>query len=170
MLKQLGSLLLVAVLYGVSTQGNYVQASDSLKTAIGATIDNMHLAASKGDKAAYLGAFTENAVFMGTDDWERWSRPEQFDQYVSEHFKDGQGWSYRSLERHINLAADGNTAWFDEIIFSDKWGKFRGTGVLLMVDGKWRIAHYSMAFLVPNEVWEQVSEISSKAFAERDKQ
>ena len=35
---------------------------------------------------------------------------------------------YPQVERHINFATDGQTAWLDEIIVSEKWGWLRGTG------------------------------------------
>lgn len=127
--------------------------------AVTALLDGFHDAADKGDKARYLGSMTRDAVFMGTDATERWPYPE-FEKYVNERFRDGKGWSYRSVEKHINFAPDGRTGWFDEITRSEKWGDFRGTGVVVKQDGRWKIAHYSLTFLVPNEFWEQVSGIA----------
>ena len=37
--------------------------------AVGKVIDDFHDAAAHGDKDRYLGLLTENAVFMGTDEW-----------------------------------------------------------------------------------------------------
>jgi ketosteroid isomerase-like protein len=142
-----------------------VQAATE-EAAIAAVLDDFHDAADKGDKARYLGHFTRDGVFMGTDDWERWPLP-AFSAYVDERFKDGKGWSYRAVERHVRLAPGGGTAWFDEITESPKWGRFRGTGVLLKQGDRWKIAHYAMSFLVPNEVWEEVSELARAAGAQR---
>jgi len=130
-------------------------------------IDGFHTAASQADLAKYLGSFTATGVFMGTDDWERWSRPISLDKYVTERFSEGKGWTYKPVERHLSFSEDNNTAWFDEIIVSKKWGRFRGTGVAINQNGHWKIAHYALSFLVPNEAWEKVSEISSQAFSER---
>ena len=130
-------------------------------------LDSLHDAASKAQKQRYLALFTHNGIFMGTDDWERWSRPIEFDAYVDKGFKDGEGWTYHPEERHINYSNDGNTAWFDEITVSPKWGRFRGTGVLIRQADEWKIAHYALSFLVPNEAWSQVSAISTKAFEDR---
>ena len=130
--------------------------------AVAALLDGFHAAAEHGDKEGYLAALTKDAVFMGTDSWERWPFPE-FEKYVSERFKDGKGWSYRSIEKHIDFSADGRTGWFDEITRSEKWGDFRGTGVVVKTGDQWKIAHYSLTFLVPNQVWEQVSDLAKSA-------
>ena len=135
--------------------------------AVNHVLDGLHDAASQADLDKYLGSFTDTGVFMGTDDWERWSRPETLDKYVAERFAGGTGWTYKSVERNINFSAERNIAWFDEITVSKKWGRFRGTGVLINDNGQWKIAHYAMSVLVPNEAWEKVAEINIKTFAER---
>ena len=70
--------------------------------AVAAVLDDFHDAADKGDKARYLGHFTEDGVFLGTDDWERWPLP-VFRDYVGKRFRDGKGWSYRAVERHVRI-------------------------------------------------------------------
>lgn len=130
--------------------------------AVAAVLDDFHDAADKGDKARYLGHFTEDGVFLGTDDWERWPLP-VFRDYVEKRFQGGKGWSYRAVERHVRVAEDGGTAWFDEIVESAKWGRFRGTGVLLKRDGQWKVAHYALSFLIPNAVGEEVSRLAQAA-------
>lgn len=123
---------------------------------IGRVIDDFHDAAAHGDRERYLGHMTDDGVFMGTDEWERWPRRPDFEAYVDERFHDGVGWRYRSVERHVSLAPSGETAWFDEVIASDANGRFRGTGVLLLQDGEWKIARYAMSFLIFNENWNDV--------------
>lgn len=130
--------------------------------AIGAVLDDFHDAAAHGDKQRYLGHLTDDAVFMGTDEWERWPKDPDFDVYVSGRFRNGAGWTYRSVDRHINIAESGEVAWFDEVIFSETSGRFRGTGVLVREGDEWRIAHYAMSFLVFNEDWEDVIELTKK--------
>ncbi|MEH6710134.1 MAG: nuclear transport factor 2 family protein [Paraglaciecola polaris] len=137
--------------------------------AVNQVLDGLHEAASQADLNAYLNSFTDTGVFMGTDDWERWSRPETLDKYVTERFAGGTGWTYTSVERNVNFSNEQNIAWFDEITVSKKWGRFRGTGVLINDNGSWKIAHYAMSVLVPNEAWEKVAEINIKTFAERAK-
>jgi hypothetical protein len=93
---------------------------------------------------------TADAVFLGTDPGERWTA-EQFREFVKPYFDKGRGWTYRPRDRHVMLADDGATAWFDERLDSDKYGELRGTGVLRREGGGWRIAHYNMSFPIPNE-------------------
>ena len=133
--------------------------------AIAAVIDDFHDAAAHGDNARYLGHMTDDAVFMGTDEWVRWPKQPDFVDYVGGRFKDGIGWTYRSVQRNIRLADAGNIAWFDEVIFSETSGRFRGTGVVVLENGTWKIAHYAMSFLVFNENWEDVIELSKQTSA-----
>jgi len=142
-------------------------ASDD-KAVINALIDGFHNAAAQADKDRYLGYFTDDGVFMGTDDWERWPLNPDFKDYVTARFKGGTGWTYKSIERHIAFAPDHKVAWFDEITKSEKWGLFRGTGVLLKQGTDWKIAHYSMSVLVPNEAWVSVSDLSKAAVERRE--
>ena len=128
--------------------------------AIGRVIDDFHDAAAHGDKARYLGHLTEDAVFMGTDEWERWPKHPHFVDYVDSRFSDGSGWTYKSVERTIRVANSGDIAWFDEVVFSEQNGRFRGTGVLTLQNGIWKINHYAMSFLVLNENWDEVIELT----------
>jgi ketosteroid isomerase-like protein len=132
---------------------------------IGKVLDNFHDAAAHADKDRYLGLMTDDAVFMGTDEWERWPKHPDFTDYVDGRFKNG-GWSYKSVERQIRVADSGGIAWFDEVVFSESNGRFRGTGVLTRQNGTWKIAHYAMSFLVLNENWEEVVELTRKTKAQ----
>lgn len=129
-------------------------------------MNDLHDAADKGDKTRYLNHFAEDSVFMGTDDWERWPY-EAFSKYVNKHFKDGKGWSYTPIKRHTNLNSQKTFAWVDEIVESAKWGRFRGTAVLENTAQGWKLKHYSLTKLVPNESWVEVSGITKKAFDAR---
>ena len=132
---------------------------------IGNVIDDFHDAATHADKDRYLGLMTDDAVFMGTDEWERWPKHPDFTDYVDGRFKNG-GWSYKSVERQIRVADSGDIAWFDEVVFSESNGRFRGTGVLTRQNGTWKIAHYAMSFLVLNENWEEVVKLTRKTKAQ----
>ena len=133
------------------------------QTAVGLVLDDFHAAAAEADAERYLGHFAANGVFMGTDDWERWPLP-AFREYVEKRFADG-GWAYEPRSRNIRI--DGDHAWFDEIVESSRWGRFRGTGVLQRIDGDWKIAHYALSFLIPNEIWEPVSRSAREGFEAR---
>ncbi len=158
-------LAFLAMLFSVTAVADN-QETDLL--AIGAVIDNFHDAAAHGDKTRYLDQLTDDAVFMGTDEWERWPKQPDFIDYVGSRFKDGTGWKYQSVERTIKISASSEFAWFDEVIFSDSNGRFRGTGVLSRQDGRWKIAHYAMSFLIFNENWDDVIELSRKTKARKE--
>lgn len=130
--------------------------------AVAMVIDDFHDAAALGDKERYLGHMTDDGVFLGTDEWERWPKHPEFVDYVDNRFKDGAGWNYRSVERNIRVADSGDLAWFDEVLFSAQNGRFRGTGVLAKQNGRWKIAHYAMSFLILNENWTDVIELTKK--------
>lgn len=145
------------------------QETDPTINSIGAVLDDFHDAAAHGDKSRYLGHMTDYGVFMGTDEWERWPKNPDFTNYVDGRFKDGSGWNYRSVERKVRLSEFSNVAWFDEVVFSETNGRFRGTGVLVLEQGEWKIAHYAMSFLVFNENWEEVVKLSKQTQADKDK-
>lgn len=128
--------------------------------AVHNVLDDFHDAAAHGDKQRYLDHFTSDGVFLGTDEWERWPKNPDFTDYVDSRFKDGVGWNYKSVERNVSISASANIAWFDEVLFSEQNGRFRGTGVLAQQDGSWKIAHYAMSFLIMNENWEEVIELT----------
>jgi len=140
---------------------------DSDRQQIDALLDDLHDAAAQADEARYLGYFAPDGVFMGSDDWERWPLP-QFREYVAQRFAGGVGWTYHPSDRHVAFAPDGETAWFDELLESPRWGRFRGTGVVQRLNGRWRVAHYSFTLLVPNEDFEPAAEIALEGFRKRD--
>ena len=126
-------------------------AAAAEEDAVAAALDAFHAAASRADEAAYLGAFAPDGVFIGTAPGERWT-VEEFRDYARPHFSEGRGWTYIPSNRHVIFSREGNLAWIDEWLDNEKYGRLRGTGVLRLVDGKWKLAHYSMSFTIPNEV------------------
>ena len=131
-------------------------------------LNDFHDAAAKADKDRYLGHFTDDGVFLGTDEWERWPLHPEFTDYVAGRFAKG-GWSYHSEKKMIAFSKDGSVAWFDETSISNSnGGRFRGSGVLEKVDGTWKIAQYVLSFLVYNEVGGEVGKIINDETAKRD--
>ncbi|PCJ39300.1 MAG: hypothetical protein COA71_14370 [SAR86 cluster bacterium] len=127
--------------------------------AIIAVLDDFHDAAAQADVGRYLGHMTNDAVFIGTDEHERWSMQPDFSEYVNDRFAAG-GWSYYSTNKNINFSQDGSVAWFDETSISNSMGAhFRGSGVLERINGEWKIAHYVLSVLVYNELWDGVMEL-----------
>ena len=146
-----------------------VAADDTLSEldVVNAVIDDFHLAAAQGDKTRYLGLMTDDSVFLGTDEWERWPLQPEFSDYVNARFKDGSGWTFTAVERTVAFSDSRSIAWFDEIAVSDQYGRFRGTGVLSREQGEWRIEHYALSFLILNENWDEVSALTKKTLEEK---
>ena len=132
-------------------QAMSIEAKKTPILNIGSVLDAFHLAASKADGQTYFSLFAPEGVFIGTDAGERWT-VEEFKKYAEPHFKKGQGWSYTSKVRHIDLSPCGDVAWFDEILESKTYGTSRGSGVLRKIQGDWRISQYHLTFPIPNEL------------------
>ncbi|HUQ48955.1 MAG TPA: nuclear transport factor 2 family protein [Gemmatimonadaceae bacterium] len=132
-----------------------VSAQDySTIKAINRTLDQFHEAASKADGKRYFALFTdESAVYIGTDAAERWTLVE-FRKFAEPYFAKGTGWTYKPKSRHV-VVADlpcKCVAWFDELLDSKSYGTSRGTGVLRLKDGAWKIAQYALTFPIPNDL------------------
>ena len=112
-------------------------------------LDGLHEDAHRGNFEAYFDRYSSDAVFLGTDKTERWTIQE-FKSYAEPAFADGHGWTYKVIER--NLEGSGNTRWFDEILFNEKLGHCRGTGVVQLINNEWKISHYALTMLVPNSI------------------
>ena len=138
--------ILPAVLL-LSSLSSYSQISPD------ALLDGLHQDAHEGNFQTYFERYTSDAVFLGTDKTERWSI-EEFKAYAEPAFADGHGWTYEVVER--NWEGEGQTRWFDEILFNEKLGHCRGTGVVEWTNGKWKIAHYALTMLVPNSIAAEV--------------
>lgn len=122
---------------------------------IEATLNNFHQAAAKADSEKYFDLMADDAVFLGTDATERWSK-EEFKTFVLPIFNQGRGWTYYSTQRNISIASSGNVAFFDELLENHKYGQCRGSGVLWKTPQGWKIAQYNLSIPVPNFIAEDV--------------
>ena len=126
------------------------------RDSVNALLDGLHKDAHEGNYKAYFARYSPDAIFLGTDKTERWTI-EEFKTYAKPAFTDGHGWTYKVIER--NWDGDGDIRWFDEILFNEKLGHCRGTGVVELINGEWKIAHYALTMLIPNSI---AAEIGSK--------
>ena len=124
---------------------------------VSAVLDALHTMASEADFDGYFALYAQEAVFLGTDATERWTRQEFMD-YTRARFDTGTGWTYHMLERHVSVASDGRTAWFDERLENENLGETRGSGVLVREDGRWKIAQYNLTIPIPNEMAREVAQ------------
>lgn len=125
---------------------------------VNAVLNGFHASAARADMEGYVGRMSVDGVFLGTDASERWTR-EEFRVFCEPYFSQGRGWKYVPRDRHVAFSADGRTAWFDEILSNEAYGTLRGSGVLTLSGGLWRVEQYNLAMLVPNDVSEDVVQL-----------
>ncbi len=127
-----------------------VLATESSATdSINETLDSFHQAAAQANFKRYFDLLTDNAIFLGTDASERWTKTE-FKLFVQPYFSQGKGWLYQVKQRNITLNSDGNSAFFDELLYNQNYGQCRGSGVLYKTSQGWKIAQYNLSVPLPN--------------------
>ena len=119
---------------------------------VAAVLDDWHAAA---DEARYFAHFTRDAVFLGTDGTERWTR-DAFKAWAHPFFARKKAWSFKSVTRHVAFSKDGQVAWFDEALDTPNMGPCRGSGVLVRYGSKWWIAQYNLSIPIPNALTDEV--------------
>ena len=117
--------------------------------AIAGVLDAWHTAAAAADEEKYFSYFTPDAVFLGTDPTERWTRDE-FRAWAHPYFAKGKAWSFKATARWITFASDRTVAWFDEALDTPNLGPCRGSGVLVATTAGWKIAQYNLSIPIPN--------------------
>jgi hypothetical protein len=122
---------------------------------VAALLDDWHQAAAVADEARYFGYFAPNGVYMGTDPAERWTVAE-FRAWAKPRFQSKKTWTFKARDRHIEFSADGKTAWFDEMLNTLDLGVARGSGVLVLLGGTWKIAQYNLSVPIPNAMADSI--------------
>ena len=130
--------------------GSFVAAQDP-EASIHAALDGLHESAAASNMDRYFGHYTENAVFLGTDASERWAL-EEFKGYAAPAFAEGRGWTYMVRSRNLIRTQSTAVYGFDEILFNEKLGLCRGSGVIEQVGDRWLISQYVLSMLIPNEI------------------
>jgi len=129
----------------------------SAEAAINGVLDTWHRAAAEADGDVFFGSMMPDGIYLGTDASERWLR-DDLREWSKKYFERGSAWDFSPREREVYLSADGQIAWFEELL--DTWmGVCRGSGVLQKnVDG-WKIRHYNLAVTVPNDAMDGFIEL-----------
>jgi ketosteroid isomerase-like protein len=134
-------------------------AQEKVQQQINNTIDAWHKAAAEANFNNYFDALTDDAIFIGTDATEHWNKT-AFQAFAKPYFDKGKAWSFTALERHIYFSKDKKLAWFDELL--DTQMKIcRGSGVVVLTDGKWKIKHYVLSMTIPNDNVDEVVKIKA---------
>jgi len=116
---------------------------------INTLIDQWHKDVASFNYDAYFDKMTSDAVFVGTDATEVWSKKE-FMNFSKPFFEKKKTWNFKPIKRNIYKNKQLNIAWFDETL--DTWmGVCRGSGVVVKQNNKWKIQHYVLSLAVPNK-------------------
>lgn len=118
-------------------------------------LSHFHRAAATADFDGYFELLTEDAIFLGTDATERWTKT-QFAAFARPHFRGESAWTFTPIEQNVSLDPSGHFAWFDEQLDSASYGLCRGSGVLRRTESGWRIAQYNLTVPIPNPLLRDV--------------
>lgn len=129
------------------------------KVEVATVLDNWHKAAAEANFKNYFDAMAETSIFIGTDAKENWDKT-AFMAFAKPYFDKGKAWNFKALERHIYFSENGKTAWFDELL-STQMKICRGSGVIVLENGDWKIKHYVLSMTVPNENVDEVVKIKT---------
>lgn len=149
-----GAFLAFSVSFG---QNSETSTTSPEQSKINQLLNNWHTAAGKANFEEYFGMMAKDAIFIGTDPTENWVKPE-FMEWSKPYFDRGKAWDFKTLERNIFLDESGKTAWFEELL-ETHMGICRGSGVVKMINGQWKIKHYVLSITIPNEDVDEVTEI-----------
>jgi len=148
-------ILILGLLLGFSQQSN-----SSLKHQLDVMLTNWHQAAAVADAETYFGYLTDDAIYMGTDATEYWTKTE-FQKWAEPWFKKKSAWTIYATKRNIFISQDKTYAWFDEVLVAG-FGHARGSGILIKTKDGWKIKHYNLAMTIPNEVSKEVKALVEK--------
>lgn len=134
------------------------QQAGSAEEKIQILADNWHQAATDADADRYFGLMAPEAIFIGTDASEHWTKS-AFEAFARPYFEKGKAWDFKVSDRHIYVSPDENTAYWDEQLAT--WmGPCRGTGIARRQrDGSWLVQHYTLSVAVPNEKIQEFIEL-----------
>lgn len=129
------------------------------KDKINLTLDTWHKAAADVKFEPYFALMSDDAIFIGTDATENWTKKD-FKIWAKPHFDKGKTWNFTALERHIFFDKTGTIAWFDELL-NTQMKICRGSGVLVKVGKEWKIQHYVLSMTIPNDEVDAVTKIKA---------
>ncbi len=143
------SIILLFVLNSCSV----THSTQDIKKQINQQINNWHLAAAHADEDFFFSQFAKNGIYIGTDPTELWTAQE-LKEWSKTYFDRDTAWDFKPIERHIYLSKNKKVAWFNELL--NTWmGVCRGSGVLEMEGGKWKIQQYHLSVSIPNDKMEE---------------
>ena len=136
------------------TIGGFSQSNSIANKNVDSLLNNWHKAAADANFDTYFNLMTSDAVFIGTDATENWTK-QAFMTYAKPHFDKGKAWSFTAIDRHIYFSQNNKMAWFDELL-NTQMKICRGSGVAELTKYGWKIKHYVLSMTVPNQVSNEV--------------
>ncbi len=141
-------------------RSNCKTKADDASAAIDSLMNSWHHAAAVADEEVFFGSMTSDAIYLGTDDSERWLR-DDMREWSKKYFEGESAWAFTPHSRHIYFHDDGQMAWFEEKL--NTWmGPCRGSGVVQRFAEGWKITHYNLAVTVPNDKIKPFIELMQK--------
>lgn len=152
-------IILFILVFGIMSckSNKIVQQND--KSVIHLVLDNWHKAAAEADYNSYFEAMSEESIFIGTDATENWNK-KAFKAFAKPYFDKGKAWNFKAVERNIYFSEDKKIVWFDELL-NTQMKICRGSGVLVIENGVWKIKHYVLSMTIPNEHTNEVVKIKA---------
>jgi len=145
----------ILVVLSVTFMSFVALAKSNIDREIDKTLNEFHHSAAQADMHSYFNLLTKDAVFLGTDGKERWTKAE-FKAFVEPYFSKGQGWLYSPKERNLTKTAMADVVIFDEILENEHYGECRGSGVVIKTKAGWKIAQYNLSIPIPNLIAKEV--------------
>lgn len=133
---------------------SFSQTTNTTTAKVNLLLNNWHKAAAVANFNTYFSMMTSDAVFIGTDATENWTK-QAFMTYAKPHFDKGKAWSFTAIDRHIYFSQNNKMAWFDELL-STQMKICRGSGIAELTKQGWKIKHYVLSMTIPNQVSTEV--------------
>lgn len=157
-----GQLMLISVLLLITACNMEIKQENTISSTkmeddrvqIAKMLDSFNVAAANAEYDRYMGFFTDDAVFLGTDATEHWEKKD-FMVWAKPHFDAKRTWNFSAIDRHIYFDKTPDLAWFDELL-STQMKICRGSGVLVKQNGEWKVKQYVLSMTIPNNLVDPV--------------
>ena len=143
-------LCLVVVCLGCTPPQQHPTAIANERQAITTMLNNFNAAAASANYTNYFNCFTNDAVFIGTDATESWTK-KSFMLWAKPHFEAKKTWNFTAVKRTIYFGTSNDIAWFDELL-NTQMKICRGSGVVVKQNNEWKIQHYVLSITIPNSL------------------
>ncbi|MEA3444024.1 MAG: nuclear transport factor 2 family protein [Bacteroidota bacterium] len=113
-------------------------------------LDEWHNDAAEANFDAYFSKLDNDAIYLGTQWDERWTKQE-FANFSKPYFDKGKAWDFKAFRREFYSSEDQKLIWFEESLKT--WmGVCRGSGVLRNYGDSLKIVHYNLALTISNNL------------------